>query len=71
MNALVVGDPMDEATDVGPLATASGRDDIAELVDDAVAKGAEVLTGGGAPRGTRLVLLAHGAGRAHRRHADR
>ncbi|MDT5359856.1 MAG: succinate-semialdehyde dehydrogenase / glutarate-semialdehyde dehydrogenase [Mycobacterium sp.] len=51
MNALVVGDPMDEATDVGPLATASGRDDLAELVDDAVAKGAQVLTGGGAPDG--------------------
>ena len=51
MDALVVGDPMDEATDVGPLATAAGRDDLAELVDDAVAKGAEVLTGGGAPEG--------------------
>jgi succinate-semialdehyde dehydrogenase/glutarate-semialdehyde dehydrogenase len=51
MKALVVGDPMDDATDVGPLATASGRDDLAELVDDAVAKGATVLTGGGAPEG--------------------
>jgi succinate-semialdehyde dehydrogenase/glutarate-semialdehyde dehydrogenase len=51
MNALVVGDPMDEGTDVGPLATSSGRDDVAELVDDAVAKGAQVLTGGGAPEG--------------------
>lgn len=51
MNALVVGDPMDDATDIGPLATASGRDDLAELVDDAVAKGAQVLTGGGAPDG--------------------
>jgi succinate-semialdehyde dehydrogenase / glutarate-semialdehyde dehydrogenase len=49
MNALTVGDPMDEATDVGPLATASGRDEIAELVDDAVAKGAQVLAGGSAP----------------------
>ncbi|HEY5840163.1 MAG TPA: NADP-dependent succinic semialdehyde dehydrogenase [Mycobacterium sp.] len=49
MKALVVGDPMDEATDVGPLATESGRIDVAELVDDAVAKGAELLTGGGAP----------------------
>ncbi|HEX2284996.1 MAG TPA: NADP-dependent succinic semialdehyde dehydrogenase [Mycobacterium sp.] len=49
MEALVVGDPMDEATDVGPLATASGRDDLTDLVDDAVAKGAEVLTGGSAP----------------------
>jgi acyl-CoA reductase-like NAD-dependent aldehyde dehydrogenase len=45
---LVVGDPADEATDVGPLATASGRDDLAELVDDAVAKGAQVLVGGSA-----------------------
>jgi succinate-semialdehyde dehydrogenase/glutarate-semialdehyde dehydrogenase len=51
MKALVVGDPMDDATDVGPLATASGRDDLAELVDDAVAKGAEVLVGGSAPDG--------------------
>jgi succinate-semialdehyde dehydrogenase/glutarate-semialdehyde dehydrogenase len=51
MKALVVGDPMDDVTDVGPLATASGRDDLAELVDDAVAKGATVLTGGGAPDG--------------------
>ncbi len=51
MRALKVGDPMDEATDVGPLATESGRDDVAELVDDAVAKGAQVLTGGSAPDG--------------------
>ncbi|BBY86758.1 NADP-dependent succinic semialdehyde dehydrogenase [Mycolicibacterium tokaiense] len=49
MNALTVGDPMDESTDVGPLATESGRTDVADLVDDAVAKGAEVLAGGGAP----------------------
>ncbi|MEU5871060.1 NADP-dependent succinic semialdehyde dehydrogenase [Glycomyces sp. NPDC047369] len=47
--ALTVGDPLDPATDVGPLATESGRDDLAELVDDAVAKGAKVLTGGTAP----------------------
>lgn len=49
MNALKVGDPMDDATDVGPLATESGRDEVAELVDDAVVKGAEVLAGGSAP----------------------
>jgi succinate-semialdehyde dehydrogenase/glutarate-semialdehyde dehydrogenase len=40
---------MDEVTDVGPLATESGRADVAELVDDAVVKGAEVLAGGRAP----------------------
>ena len=36
---------------VGPLATRSGRDELAELVDDAVAKGATLLTGGSAPEG--------------------
>jgi len=49
MAALTVGDPMDEATDVGPMATESGRDEVAELVDDAVAKGARVLVGGSVP----------------------
>lgn len=49
MNALKVGDPMDESVDIGPLATESGRSDVAELVDDAVVKGAQVLAGGGAP----------------------
>jgi succinate-semialdehyde dehydrogenase/glutarate-semialdehyde dehydrogenase len=48
MSALVVGDPMDARTDVGPIATESGRSDLAELVDDAVAKGAKVLAGGSA-----------------------
>jgi len=46
--ALVVGDPMDPATDVGPVATEQGRDDLVRLVDDAVANGAEVLCGGSA-----------------------
>ena len=49
MAALTVGDPMDEAIDVGPMATESGRDELAELVDDAVAKGAKVLVGGTVP----------------------
>jgi len=44
--ALKVGDPFDETVDVGPVATSSGRDDLIELVDDAVAKGATVLAGG-------------------------
>ncbi|MRH29888.1 NADP-dependent succinic semialdehyde dehydrogenase [Microbacterium sp. SYP-A9085] len=46
MAALRVGDPMDEATQVGPLATASGVAELAELVDDALGKGAVALTGG-------------------------
>ncbi|RSZ63862.1 aldehyde dehydrogenase family protein [Corynebacterium hylobatis] len=51
MSALVVGDPLDPSVDVGPLATRGGRDDLMELVDDAVAKGAEVLVGGYVPEG--------------------
>lgn len=46
VEALVVGDPLDPATNIGPLATANGVRDIKELVDDAVAHGARVLTGG-------------------------
>lgn len=46
LSALVVGDPLDAATQVGPLATESGRDELAELVDDAVLHGATVLAGG-------------------------
>jgi succinate-semialdehyde dehydrogenase/glutarate-semialdehyde dehydrogenase len=49
MRDLVVGDPMDSGTQVGPLATEQGRDDVEELVADAVAKGAKVLCGGERP----------------------
>jgi succinate-semialdehyde dehydrogenase/glutarate-semialdehyde dehydrogenase len=45
MAKLVIGDPLDPATDIGPLATPGGRDEVAEQVDDAVAKGARVLCG--------------------------
>jgi succinate-semialdehyde dehydrogenase / glutarate-semialdehyde dehydrogenase len=51
MGALVVGDPMDDATDVGPLATESGRNDVAAYVDDALAKGAKAIVGGNRPDG--------------------
>ncbi|MET7514842.1 NADP-dependent succinic semialdehyde dehydrogenase [Streptomyces sp. NPDC005480] len=49
MRALRVGDPMDENTDVGPLASEQGRSDLEELVDDAVESGATVLCGGRRP----------------------
>src|SRR4051794_26135287 len=51
MSALVVGDPMEDGTDVGPLATEQGRKDVEELVEDAVSKGAKVLVGGERPSG--------------------
>src|SRR5699024_10242073 len=47
--ALTVGDPFEESTDVGPVATESGRDELAEQVRDAVDKGAEVLAGARVP----------------------
>jgi len=46
MKALKVGDPMEEDTEVGPLASEQGRDDLEELVEDARHSGAEVLCGG-------------------------
>ncbi|MFF4952398.1 NADP-dependent succinic semialdehyde dehydrogenase [Streptomyces chattanoogensis] len=49
MAALTVGDPMDENTDVGPLASEQGRSDLEELVDDAVHQGAAALCGGRRP----------------------
>jgi succinate-semialdehyde dehydrogenase/glutarate-semialdehyde dehydrogenase len=46
MEALRVGDPMADGTDVGPLATASIRDEVDEQVRVSVDAGARVLTGG-------------------------
>ncbi|GII26042.1 NADP-dependent succinic semialdehyde dehydrogenase [Planosporangium mesophilum] len=46
MRALTVGDPMDDDTDVGPLATEQGLHDAEEQVREAVEKGAKVLLGG-------------------------
>lgn len=49
MSALTLGDPLAEGTDVGPLATAQGREEVEEQVRDAVAGGARVLCGGQRP----------------------
>ncbi|HYZ52560.1 MAG TPA: NADP-dependent succinic semialdehyde dehydrogenase [Streptosporangiaceae bacterium] len=51
MSGKTVGDPMRDSTDVGPLASEQQRDDIEELVADAVAKGAKALCGGVVPEG--------------------
>jgi succinate-semialdehyde dehydrogenase/glutarate-semialdehyde dehydrogenase len=51
MSALKMGDPMDETVQLGPLATANGKRDIVELVEDAKAKGANILCGGETPEG--------------------
>lgn len=46
MQALKVGDPSKEATDIGPLATEQILKDVADQVQTSVAAGALVLTGG-------------------------
>jgi succinate-semialdehyde dehydrogenase/glutarate-semialdehyde dehydrogenase len=49
MAGKIVGDPMHEDTELGPLATEDQRDYVEELVADAAANGARVLCGGAAP----------------------
>ena len=46
MEALKVGDPFDESTDLGPLATPEGVTSLHEDVQKTIAAGARVLTGG-------------------------
>ncbi|MFN8161918.1 MAG: aldehyde dehydrogenase family protein [Solirubrobacterales bacterium] len=46
VESLVVGDPLDEDTDVGPLISPGDRDRVKEWVDEARDSGGEVLTGG-------------------------
>ncbi|MBI4135827.1 NAD-dependent succinate-semialdehyde dehydrogenase [Candidatus Uhrbacteria bacterium] len=46
MQALVVGDPMDEKTQIGPLARADLVDELDRQVRESVSKGARVLCGG-------------------------
>src|SRR5512140_1279620 len=51
MKSLKMGNGLDDGINVGPLVNKEGRDKVIELVDDAVAKGAKVLTGGKTPDG--------------------
>lgn len=51
MAELTLGPGLDESVDVGPLVNASTRDKVEHLVDEAVAGGARVLTGGKRPPG--------------------
>src|SRR4051812_18776387 len=51
MGGLKVGNGLDDGVALGPLVNKDGLDKVVELVDDAVQKGAKVLTGGKAPGG--------------------
>ena len=46
IGSMKVGNGLDEGTEVGPLVDQDSLDKVAGLVDDAVSKGAKVLTGG-------------------------
>jgi aldehyde dehydrogenase (NAD+)/betaine-aldehyde dehydrogenase len=54
---VVVGDPRDEKTMVGPLISAEHRDFVERQVADAVARGARIAAGGGRPAGERGYYL--------------
>jgi succinate-semialdehyde dehydrogenase/glutarate-semialdehyde dehydrogenase len=49
MQALKLGNGLDDGVAVGPLINEEGRDKVVALVEDAVKKGARVLTGGKPP----------------------
>src|ERR1700736_3123482 len=51
MAGLKMGNGLDDGVALGPLVNAEGRDKCKELVEDAVKKGAKVLTGGKMPDG--------------------
>ncbi len=51
MKAAKVGDPLDEKTEIGPMARHDLRDDLHGQVEDSVGKGARVLCGGTLPDG--------------------
>ncbi len=46
VSELVVGDPAKDETDIGPLVSKAGLDKVSAHVDDALAKGATIVTGG-------------------------
>ena len=51
MSALKMGNGLDDGVTLGPLVNEDGRKKVMSLVDDAVKKGAKVLTGGTRPDG--------------------
>jgi acyl-CoA reductase-like NAD-dependent aldehyde dehydrogenase len=69
---LKVGDPEDPATDVGPMVSSAAADRVAQMVDDAVAKGAKLVLAPqrkGAVLGPAIVANAPGEARLMREEA--
>jgi acyl-CoA reductase-like NAD-dependent aldehyde dehydrogenase len=62
VEALVVGDPLDDATDVGPLIDEGSRERVLEWIEEARTAGAEILTGGELEHGlVRPTVIANAA----------
>ena len=51
LSSATLGDPLDEKTTLGPLSSADARDRLVKQVDEAVANGATLVTGGKAAEG--------------------
>ncbi len=51
MKALKVGDPMDEATDMGPMSSLRLRNELQDQVERCVAAGGKIILGGEVPEG--------------------
>jgi len=51
VGALVVGDPMDPSTQIGPLVAKRQRERVLGLIDQGISEGARVTTGGARPAG--------------------
>jgi aldehyde dehydrogenase (NAD+) len=50
VNGLAVGNPLDNATDIGPVVSARQRDRVLGYIEDGKASGAKLVAGGGVPR---------------------
>ena len=70
MGKVVVGDPHDPDTDLGPLISTAHRDKVAGMVARAPGEGGRIVTGGSRPGPARVVLPAD-ADRRRRRATPR
>ena len=69
MRALKVGDPMDETTEIGPLASEQILNGVHDQVQKSIAAGAKLLTGGNRIHGPGVFLRADGPCRCAKKFA--
>ncbi len=72
-DAFVPGDPLDPATNMGPLVTREDQKRVLGMIDKGRQEGAKLEFGGGAPAGTegRRLRQSHALHRREERHDDR